>query len=177
MGNIIYLFSRFRRRKWQPTPVFLPGESHERKSLVGYSPWVAKSRTRLSDFTFTHFTFQGSACNSLYQYFIPFLREGLPWWLRWQRICPQCGRPWIPWTEEPGGLQSTGSQRVGHDWMTLLTYLLFDPWVRKISWRRKCRLTPVFLPGESHGQRNLVGYIPWDCKELDMTERLTLHSF
>ena len=39
------------RRKWQPTPVFLPGESHRRKSLVGYSPWVAKSWTRLSDFT------------------------------------------------------------------------------------------------------------------------------
>ena len=30
--------------------------------------------------------------------------------------------------------------------------------------------TPVFLPGESHGQRNLLGYIPWGCKELDMTE-------
>ena len=42
--------------KWQPTPVFLPGESHERRSLVGYSPRVAKSRTQLSDFTFT-FTF------------------------------------------------------------------------------------------------------------------------
>ena len=40
-------------RKWQPTPVFLPGESHGRRSLVGYSPWVAKSWTRLSDFTFT----------------------------------------------------------------------------------------------------------------------------
>ena len=37
------------RKKWQPTPVFLPGESHGQKSLAGYSPWVAKSRTRLSD--------------------------------------------------------------------------------------------------------------------------------
>ena len=44
------------RRKWQPTPVFLPGESHGRRSLVGYSPRVAKSRTRLSDFTSLHFT-------------------------------------------------------------------------------------------------------------------------
>ena len=34
------------RRKWQPTPVFLPGKSHGQRSLVGYSPWVAKSRTR-----------------------------------------------------------------------------------------------------------------------------------
>ena len=30
--------------------------------------------------------------------------------------------------------------------------------------------TPVFLPGKSHGQRNLPGYSPWGCKELDMTE-------
>ena len=44
------------RRKWQPTPVFLPGESHGWRRLVGYSPRVAKGRTRLSDFTFT-FTF------------------------------------------------------------------------------------------------------------------------
>ena len=41
------------RRKWQPTPVFLPGESRGRRSLVGYSPQVAKSQTQLSDFTFT----------------------------------------------------------------------------------------------------------------------------
>ena len=34
-----------------PTPVFLPGEFHRQRSLVGYSPWMAKSRTRLSDFT------------------------------------------------------------------------------------------------------------------------------
>ena len=37
--------------------------------------------------------------------------------------------------------------------------LRFDPWVRKIPWRRKWQPTPVFLPGESHGQRSLVGYI------------------
>ena len=50
----------------------------------------------------------------------------------------------------------------------------FDPWVRKIPWRRKWQSTPVFLPGECHGQMNLVGYSPWDCKESDTTERLTL---
>ena len=50
----------------------------------------------------------------------------------------------------------------------------FDPWVRKICWRRKWQLTPVFLPRKSHGWRSLVGYSPWDCKELDMTEQLTL---
>ena len=46
----------------------------------------------------------------------------------------------------------------------------FDPWVRKIPWRRAWQPTPVFLHGESHGQRSLVGYSPWDPKELDMTE-------
>ena len=50
----------------------------------------------------------------------------------------------------------------------------FDPWVGKIPWRRARQPTPVFLPGESHGQRSLVGYSPWHRKELDMTERLTL---
>ena len=42
----------------------------------------------------------------------------------------------------------------------------FDPWVRKIPWRRKWQLTPVFLPGESHGQRSMVGYSPWGCKRV-----------
>ena len=37
------------RRKWQSTPVFLPGKSHGQRSLAGYSPWSPKSRTRLSD--------------------------------------------------------------------------------------------------------------------------------
>ena len=42
-----------------------------------------------------------------------------------------------------------------------------------IPWRREWQPTPVFLPGGSHGQRSQVGYSPWDCKELDMTERLS----
>ena len=46
----------------------------------------------------------------------------------------------------------------------------FDPWVRKIPWRRASQPTPVFLPGESHGQRSLVGYSPWGRKEFDTTE-------
>ena len=40
----------------------------------------------------------------------------------------------------------------------------FDPWVGKIPWRGAWQPTPVFLPGESHGQRNLAGYSPWGCK-------------
>ena len=46
----------------------------------------------------------------------------------------------------------------------------FNPWVRKITGRRKWLPNPVFLPGESHGQRSLVGYSPWDHKESDMAE-------
>ena len=63
-----------------------------------------------------------------------------PVWLRWQRICLQCRRPG------------------------------FDPWVRKIPRRRKWQPTSVFLPGESHGRRSLVGYSPWGLKESDTTE-------
>ena len=44
--------------------------------------------------------------------------------------------------------------------------------IRKMLWRRKWQPTPVLLPGKSHGQRSLVGYSPWGCKELDTTERL-----
>ena len=48
-----------------------------------------------------------------------------------------------------------------------------ETWVGKIPWRRARQPTPVFLPGESHGQRSLAGYSPWDRKELDTTERLS----
>ena len=98
----------------------------------------------------------------------------------------------IPWTEEPGGLQSTGSQRVRHDWATILSFFLlflsfvflgfpvgasgkepacqckrkkrhgFDPWVGKIP--RAWQPTLVFLPGESQGQRSLAGYSQWGCR-------------
>ena len=49
----------------------------------------------------------------------------------------------------------------------------FNPWVGKIPWRRKCHPTPIFLPGKSYGQRILVGYSPYCCKELPMTEHST----
>ena len=70
----------------------------------------------------------------------------------------------IPWTEEPGGLQSMGLQRVGHAWATSLSLFSF------IHWRRKWHPTPVFLPGESQGRGSLVGCRLWGRTELDMTE-------
>ena len=50
----------------------------------------------------------------------------------------------------------------------------FNPWVGKIPWRRKWQSSPVFLPGEFHGQRSLVGYSPWGRKESNRGEWLTL---
>ena len=49
----------------------------------------------------------------------------------------------------------------------------FSPWVWKILWRRKWQPTPIFLPGNSQGQRSLASYSPWGHKELDTTERHT----
>ena len=45
----------------------------------------------------------------------------------------------------------------------------FDPWVGKIPWSRAWQCTPIFLPGESYGQRRLASSNPWGHKELDMT--------
>ena len=64
---------------------------------------------------------------------------GLPWWLSGKELACQCRM---------------------HG---------FNSWVGNIPWRRKWQLTPVFLPGESHGQESLVGYSPWGHKESDMT--------
>ena len=82
-----------RRRQWHPTPVLLPGKSHGRSNLVGCHG-VAKSRTRLSDFTFTfhfHALEKEMAAHSSI--------------LAWR----------ISGTAEPGGLPSKGSHRVRHD--------------------------------------------------------------
>ena len=53
----------------------------------------------------------------------------------------------------------------------------FDPWVRKIPWRRKWQSTLVILPRTFHGRSSLIGYSPWCGKELDTTERLYFYSF
>ena len=51
-----------------------------------------------------------------------------------------------------------------------------NPLIGKILWKREWLFTPIFLPGEFHGQSILVGYSPWGCKESHTTERLT-HIF
>ena len=70
----------------------------------------------------------------------------------------------IPWTEEPGGLQSMGSLGVRHNWATSLSLFTF------MHWRRKWQPTPVFLPGESQGRGILVGCHLWGHTEADTSE-------
>ena len=112
----------------------------------------------------------------------------------------------IPWTEEPGRLQSMGLKRVRHDWATSLSLFIlhlilslslylyrwlsgkesacqcscrrcgFDSWIGNIPWRRKWQPTPVFLPGKFHGQRSLAGYSPRGQKELHMMEHMCTHT-
>ena len=98
----------------------------------------------------------------------------------------------IPWTEEPGGLQSTGSLRVGHDWATSLYSTGFPGGSDgKVS---DCNVgDPGSIPGSeispggemaTHSstlawrilwERSLVGYSPWGRKKWDTTEQLHFH--
>ena len=84
-----------------------------------------------------------SSCKWPWNRMIHVKELGLPCWLRQERSCLQCRRPG------------------------------FNPWLGKSPWRREQQPTPVFLPGESHGQRSLAGYSPWGHKELDTAEQLT----
>jgi len=76
----------------------------------------------------------------------------------------------IPWMEEPGGLQSMGSWRVGHDWATSLSLFTF------LHWRRKWQPTPVFWPGESQGWGSLVGCHLWVAQSQTRLKRLSSSS-
>ena len=72
----------------------------------------------------------------------------------------------IPWMEEPSGLQSMGLLRIGHNWVTSLSLFTF------MHWRRKWQPTPVFFPGESQGQRSLVGCCLWVAQSQTRLKRL-----
>ena len=111
-GKILLCSRQNRRRQWHPTPVLLPGKSHGRRRLVGCSPWVVKSRTRLSDFTFTF-------------HFYPLEKEMATHSsvLAWR----------ILGMGEPGGLPFMGSHRVGHDWSDLAAAAAAAAMVRKIT--------------------------------------------
>ena len=91
---------------------------------------------------------------------------------------------------DPGSIPRSGrspGEGLGYplqySWASLVAQTVMNPpamqetWVGKILWRRAWQPTAVFLPGESHEQRSLMGYSPRGHKELDMTERLsTAHT-
>ena len=70
----------------------------------------------------------------------------------------------IPWMEDPGGLQSMGSRRVGHDRVPSLSLFAF------MHWRRNWQPSPMFLPRESQGRGSLAGCRLWGRTESDTTE-------
>ena len=114
-----------------------------RRSLVGCSPWGREELDTTERFHF-HFHF-----HALEKTMAPHSSV-----LAWR----------IPGTGEPSGLQSMGSLRVGHDWVTSLSLFTF------IHWRGKWQPTPVFLPGESQGQGSWAGSHLWGHTESDTTE-------
>ena len=96
--------------------------------------------------------------NSLSNSRVIFFNLFFCWYLQWhseKAVAPHSiTLAWkIPWTEEPGRLQSMGLLKVGHDLETSLSLFIF------LHWRRKWQPTPVFLPGESQGRGSLVGLL------------------
>ena len=85
--------------------------------------------------------------------------------VQWLRLCTSNGNGLPRWCSgKESACQGRRHKRCG-----------FDPWLWKIPWRRAWQPTPVFLPGESCGQRSLAGYSPWITKELDTTEHMHTH--
>ena len=78
--------------------------------------------------------------------------------------------PALPWLLLPWGFPGGASGKEPACQCRRHKRCRFDPCVEKIPWRRKQQPTPVFLPGESHGQRTLAGCSPWGGKEYNTTE-------
>ena len=107
------------RRKWQPTLVLLPGKSHGRRNLVGYSPWGRK-RVRHYWATSLSLGFPAAQTVKILCAMQGTQIQSLGWEDHLEKgMAPHSSiLAWrIPWTEEPGGLQFMGSQRAGHDWV------------------------------------------------------------
>ena len=115
------------KRAWQPTPVFLPEKSHGQRSLAGYGPWGPKESGMtewLSTAQHSINTLRASLVAQMVKN-LPTMQETGVWSLGLEDTMKKGMAThssilaWrIPWTEEPGRLQSMGSQRVGHDWAT-----------------------------------------------------------
>ena len=113
---------------WQSTPVFLPGESHGWRRLVGYSPRgrrVGHDWATSPHFHLIHINIWAFLVAQRLKH-LPLMRETWVQSLDWEDPLEEGMAThssifvvWrIPWMEEPGGLQSTGLQRVGHNWAT-----------------------------------------------------------
>ena len=170
------------RRKWQPTPIFLPGESHGWRSLVGYSPlggkeldtteqlhfhfhrehcvwfkflWIKNQRKYVSVYIQNHTCMCIYTCVYVYTTYTHMRKHTYKSFFKTNNLKKSINRG--RYMEEPGRLQSMGSLRVG----SLFTFM---------HWRRKWQPTPVFLPGESQGWESLVRCRLWGLTESDTTE-------
>ena len=137
-------------RKWQPTPVFLPGESQD-----GGAWWAAVCGVTQS-WTWLKWLSSSSSILTNTEKAMATHSSTLAWK--------------IPWMEEPGRLQSMGSLRVRHNWATSLSLFIF------MHWRRKWQPTPVFLPGESQDGGAWWAAIYWVAQSRTRLKRLSSSS-
>ena len=139
-------------RKWHPTPVVLPGESHGWRSLVGHSPRGRRQSDtteglHFDQYMFAFWTPEQDLKNWESEHKIGFLTSGI--------LLEGVGFPSGSDRKEP----AFQWRRPG-----------FDPWVGKIFWRRKWQPVPAFS-GKCHGQRSLACCSLWGHRESDTTER------
>ena len=143
------------RRKWKPTLVLLPGKSHGQRSLVGCSPWSCKESDKSEQLHFHTASFmERFSLSQVCMFSAGYCREICLMWIGVSRQ-KQCSHP----LDFPGGSDDKESAcscaRPG-----------FNPWVGKISWRRKWQPTPVSMPRKFHGPRSLAGYSPWGSQKV-----------
>ena len=147
------------RRKWHPTPVFLPGEHQGWRGLVGCRLWgrTESDTTELTAAAVLHY-FLHNKSHSLYLTPCDLELRDISNFTAGSLSVP-CGSG-----SKESACQCRRCRRCR-----------FDPWVRKISWRGKWQSAPVFLPRKFHEERILEGYSPRGCEELDMTEHTHAH--
>ena len=131
------------RRKWQPTPVHLPGKFRGLQSM-------GSQRVRYNWATLDFLNLTEGWTLTFAKTFLEWQHLITPDITVFHSISVALLEPACPCRRR---------RRRG-----------FDPWVGKIPWRRAWQPTPVFLPGESHGQSSLGGHSPWGHKESDLTE-------
>ena len=145
-----------RRRKWQSTPVLLPGKSHGQRSLVGYSPWGRKESDTTEQLHFTYLGHKGevlmnrSACmKDPRELLSPFLC------FRWADF-----QPMATFSSVPSVVLRVAYSQL---WTRKGAVTTTQPfWNQDLGFRRRqWHPTPVLSPGKSHGQRSLVGCSPW----------------